>query len=126
MVSYTLTPAERRDGFVLTFRPGLAFFADYQRFYTNRFQRGIQFQFHEEKKAIGEAHQVAYLFAEKRTGQKRDTIPYVSTKDVETAKELLSYIPMAEIPGFFDYALSEANKTNFDIHDDSAAVPIHG
>jgi hypothetical protein len=113
--SYALTPAENREGFVLTFRPGPAFFADYQRFYANRFPGQVEFKFHDEHQSVGEPHQVAYLFTEKRTGQKRDGIPYVSTKDVDTAKELLARVPMVEIPAFLDYALAEAQKTRFDV-----------
>jgi hypothetical protein len=113
--SYALTPAENREGFVLTFRPGPAFFADYLRFYVNRFQGEVQFKFHEECQSIGEPHQVAYLFAEKRSGQKSDRVPFVSTKDVETAKELLTHVPMSEMSVFFDYALAEAERTRFDV-----------
>lgn len=113
--SYTIAPAEHRDGFVLSFRPGAAFFADYQQFYANRAQGEIQFKFHEERGVIGEPHQVAYLFAEKRTGQKRDSVPYVSSKDVVTAKELLAHVPVTDMPDFLDYALTEAAKTRFDL-----------
>jgi hypothetical protein len=113
--SHALTPAENREGFVLTFRPGPAFFVDYQQFYANRVSREVQFTFHDERQSIGEPHQVAYLFAEKRTGRKHDGIPYVSTRDVGTAKEILALIPMAEIPDFIDYALAEAEKTRFDV-----------
>ena len=115
LASYDLAPAERRDGFVLSFRPGAAFFVDYQRFYANRAQGEIQFKFHEERAAIGEPHRVAYLFVEKRTGRKGDTVPYVSSKDVTTAKELLAHVPMVDMPDFLDYALAEAAKTRFDL-----------
>ncbi|MCX7309925.1 MAG: replication initiator protein A [Afipia sp.] len=115
LTSYNIAPAERRDGFVLSFRPGATFFSDYQRFYANRAQGEIQFKFHEESQSIGEPHQVAYLFAEKRTGQKRDSVPYVSSKDVATAKELLAHIPMTDVSDFLDYAISEAAKTRFDL-----------
>jgi hypothetical protein len=115
LASYQIAPAMGRDGFVLTFRPGAEFFADYQRFYANRGQRDFQFKFHEESQTVGEPHQVAYLFVEKRTGQKRDGIPYVSSKDVETAKELLRHVPLADMPAFLDYALREAQKTRFDL-----------
>jgi Replication initiator protein A len=113
--SHALTPAESGEGFVLTFRPGPAFFADYQRFYANRFQGEVQFKFHDERQSIGEPHQVAHLFAEKRNGRKPEGIPYVSTKDVETAKELLAQIPMGEISEFLDYALAAAKKTNYPV-----------
>ncbi len=115
LASYMIAPAERRDGFVLTFRPGVSFFADYQRFYANRAQGEIQFKFHEESQAIGEPHRVAYLFIERRTGKKRDSVPYVSSRDVATAKELLVHVPLAVMPDFLDYALAEAAKTRFDL-----------
>jgi hypothetical protein len=114
LASYSIAPAERRDGFVLSFKPGSGFFSDYQRFYANRAQGEIQFKFHEENQTMGEPHQVAYRFAEKRTGQK-GRVPYVSSKDVATAKELLAHIPMAGISDFLDYAFSEAAKTRFEL-----------
>jgi hypothetical protein len=39
----------------------------------------------------------------------------VSTKDVNTAKEILAYIPMDEIPEFLDYSLAAATKTNYPV-----------
>lgn len=111
--SYTLTPAEGRDGFVLTFRPGARFLADYGTFYSRRFQGEFQFKFHDESSTIGEPHRVAYLFVEKRTGRKQDGAAYVSSKDVATAKELLAHVDMEHMPEFFDYALAQAGKTGF-------------
>ena len=64
---------EGRDGFVLTFRPGDRFKADYQTFYTRRSPGEVRFTFHDENRAIGDPHRVAYLFMEKRTGRKPDT-----------------------------------------------------
>jgi hypothetical protein len=112
--SYTITPAEGRDGFVLAFRPGSRFAADYRTFYARRFQGEFQFKFHDESRSIGEPHRVAYLFVEKRTGRKHDGSAYVSSKDVETAKELLARISIEQIPDFLDYALAEAGKTRFE------------
>ena len=37
------------------------------------------------------------------------------SKDVETAKYLLTRVPFADIPDFLDYALAEAKKTRFDV-----------
>src|SRR5665647_1056862 len=113
--SYALTPAEGRDGFVLTFRPGEQFKADYQAFYSRRSPGAARFTFHDESRAIGDPHRVAYLFVEKRTGRKPDAAAYVSSKDVETAKELLAHLSTAQIPDFLDYALAEAGKTRFDL-----------
>jgi hypothetical protein len=95
--SYAITAAETRKGFVITFRPGARFVSDYNAFYVRRNQGDFQFNFHDENRTIGEPHQLAYLFIEKRTGRKRDGIPYVSSKDVETAKDLLAAIPMEQM-----------------------------
>ncbi|TQF27447.1 hypothetical protein UNPF46_30775 [Bradyrhizobium sp. UNPF46] len=113
--SYDISPAETREGFVVEFRPGTRFASDYQTFYVRRRQGDFQFNFHDENQAMGEPHQVAYLFVEKRTGQKREGIPYVSSRDVETAKELLRSVPLDQIGDFLDFALSEARRTRFDL-----------
>lgn len=52
---------------------------------------------------------------EKRTGRKPEAAAYVSSKEVETAKEILAHVSMAQIPDFLDYALAEAGKTRFDL-----------
>ncbi len=113
--AYSVEAAMNGKGFVLSFRPGAAFFDDYQRFYTRRSAEGTRVQFDDDQQAIGEPHRVAYLFMEKRTGQKPGGIPYVSSKDVEAAKALLSRVPFAEIPSFLDYAFAQASRTNFDM-----------
>jgi hypothetical protein len=113
--SYAVTPAESRDGFVLTFRPGNRFVADYNTFYARRLQGDFQFTFHDESRTIGEPHRVAYLFVEKQTGRRHDGGAYVSSKDVETAKGLLAHVSIEQMPDFLDYALAEAGKTRFDL-----------
>jgi hypothetical protein len=113
--SYAITHAETREGFVISFRPGARFVSDYNNFYVRRQQGDFQFNFHDESRSIGEPHEVAYLFIEKRTGRKREGIPYVSSKDVETAKDLLAAIPMEQMNAFLNYALSEAERTRFDL-----------
>ena len=64
---------------------------------------------------IKEPLQVAYVFAEKRTGRPASSIGFVNSKDVETAKQLLTKIDFEEMPAFFDYALAEARATRFDV-----------
>ena len=113
--SYTLAPAESREGFVLTFRPGDQFKADYQTFYTRRSPGEVKFTFHDENREIGDPHRVTYLFMEKRTGRKPDATAFVSSKDVQTAKEILSHLSIEQVPEFLDYALAEAGKTRFDL-----------
>src|SRR5882672_11796883 len=52
--SFALTSAEGRDGFVLTFRPGDQFKADYRTFYIRRSPGEVRFTFHDENRAIGD------------------------------------------------------------------------
>ena len=115
LASYTITEAKGRNGFVITFRPGAAFFADYDRFYRNRDKGSVQFNFHVDRQEIAEPLKVAYLFIEKRDGRANAGIPYVPSKDVETAKHLLVRVPFEDMPDFLDYALAEAKKTRFDV-----------
>ena len=115
LASYAITKAKSGEGMILTFRPGTTFFADYDRFYRHRLQGDFQFQFHNDRKEVAEPLKVAYLFMEKRTGQKLTAIPYVSSKDVGTAKQLLQSVSFAEIGDFIQYGLAEAKKTDFDV-----------
>src|SRR5271170_3781339 len=113
LATYVIEKARSRDGFVITFRPGDEFFQDYDRFYRQRRQGGLQFEFHEDQRAVGEPLRVAYLFSEKCTGRPVSSVAFVSSKDVETAKQLLAELPFVEMPAFIDYALTEAARTNF-------------
>lgn len=115
LTSYAIEKAKGRDGFVVTMRPGQLFYDDYDRFYRNRKQGDLQFEFHGERREIAEPLRVAYLFAEKRSGQPVGSIAFVPTKDVETAKQFLAELPFSEIDAFFDFALNEAARTNFDV-----------
>lgn len=117
LASYSIEKAKtfsKAGGFVLGFRPGPAFFDDYDRFYRRQ-QATHKWDFHADQRDIGTPLQVAYLFTEKRTGQPAASIAYVNSKDVETAKQLLREVPFEEIPAFLDYALAAARRTNFDV-----------
>jgi hypothetical protein len=113
LASYRFSKAVRGGGLVLTFRPGTAFFGDYNRFYRGRHQGELQYEFHADRQAVAEPLKVAYLFIEKRSGQPNKNIPYVSSKDVETAKQLLTKVPFEDMPQFLSYGLAEAKKTKF-------------
>jgi len=115
--SYRITKAKSGGdaGFVIAFHPGAGFFRDYDRFYRNRSQSELQWDFANDQRAISEPLRVAYLFVEKRTGRKVASQAYVSSKEVETAKRLLTEINFEEMPAFFDYALAEAKRTKFDV-----------
>ena len=113
--SYAIGKARTGEGFVLSFRPGPTFFADYERFYQRRQQDNVRWEANADRQEISEPLKVAYLFTEKRTGHPAASVAFVPSKDVDTAKQLLGSIAFGEIAGFLDYALTEASKTNFDI-----------
>lgn len=114
LASYSITKSARGDGLIITFRPGATFFADYDRFYRGQNQGEIKFEFRKDQEQA-EPLKVAYLFIEKRARQPVRDIPYVSSKEVETAKYLLKRVSFQEVSDFLDYALSEAKKTRFDV-----------
>jgi hypothetical protein len=111
LASYHLNKAASGQGFVVVFRPGALFERDYERFYRQRQQADFQFDFHADQHSISEPLKVAYLFVQKRTGQ---TPAGVSTKEKETARQLLGQIPFDEIEAFIDYALVKAKRTNYE------------
>jgi hypothetical protein len=115
LASYAITEAARGDGFIMTFRPGSAFVRDYDRFYRGRHQPAMRFEFNRDREEVAEPLKVAYLFQEKRSGKTAMGIPYVSSKEVQTAKELLKKLSFEEMPQFLTYALQEAEKTKFDV-----------
>jgi hypothetical protein len=115
LASYTITKARSGEGFVITFRPGSVFFTDYDRFYRHRESGTVRFDFHGDRQATAEPLKVAYLFMEKRTGQPVRDVPYVSSKEVATARQLLAQVGFEEMPVFLDYALAQAKKTNYPV-----------
>jgi hypothetical protein len=113
--SYNLEPAKTRNGFVITFKPGRAFFEDYDQFYRKQQHGAVRSNFTADSQKIKEPLQVAYLFAEKRFGRPASLIGFVNSKDVETAKLLLTKIDFGDMSAFLDYALAEARSTRFDV-----------
>jgi hypothetical protein len=115
LTAYGIAPAKNGDGFVITFFPGRAFFDDYDRFYRSRGQVHSQWKFKIDRGEIERPMKVAYLFAERRTGKPASAIPFVGSKEVATAKQLLTHIAFEDMPAFLDYALAEAKSTRFDV-----------
>ena len=117
LASYLIERArtQGREGFTLTFRPGAMFFDDYDRFYRRQQHGQSQWETRPEGHDSSEALKAAYLFAEKRTGHPASSFAFVPSKDVQTAKQLLAELPAVEMSAFFDYALAEARKTDFDV-----------
>ena len=111
----TRKAANQKNAVVRDTRAGATFFADYDRFYRHRQQGGLQFEFHGDRREVAEPLKVAYLFIEKRDRRPLAAIPYVSTKDVATAKALLRDVPFVDVAGFLEYALAEAKKTKFEV-----------
>jgi hypothetical protein len=115
LASYAVAKSKSAEGFVVTFRPGETFFRDYDRFYRNRQQGELQFEFHGDQREISEPLRVAQLFVAKRTGQPASQIASFPSKDVATARDILKVVPFTEIGNFLDYALAEAKRTGFEV-----------
>ena len=113
--SYGIDKAKTRPGFVITFRPGPAFFQDYERFYRHRNQGELQWNFQADRQVVAEPLRVAHLFTAKRTKQDVKQITFATSSDVESARQLLTHIPFEEAPVFLDYALGQAASTRFDV-----------
>ncbi|WP_294538194.1 replication initiator protein A [uncultured Rhodoblastus sp.] len=113
LASFDLEKAKRDSGFVVTFRPGHAFFDDFDRFYRRgaRTTSPAVTSSQETKEPL----RFAYLFAEKRTGLPVSSIAYVNSKDVETARQMLTEISIEDAAAFVDFALAAAKNTNFDV-----------
>ena len=112
----TTSPKPRlASGFVITFRPGSAFFTDYDRFYRAPAAGEYPVRFSRRPTANRGAAQGRVSLCRKAQRPRQCRHPYVPSKDVETAKYLLSRLPFEDIPDFLDYALAEAKKTSFDV-----------
>ncbi len=77
LASYSIDRSARAaSGFVITFRPGAAFFTDYDRFYRQPASRRVfSSNFHADRQQIAEPLKVAYLFVEKRNGPRKRRHP---------------------------------------------------
>lgn len=115
LASWQIANAKGRPGFVLTFRPGPTFFSDYDRFYRRNNRATIDFAERSDQRQIAEPLKVAYLFAQKRSGRADGNVPYVASKDVATAKYILTQLSFEQVPDFIDYGLAQAKKTRFDV-----------
>jgi len=115
LASYSIREAANADGFVLAFRPGAAFFTDYDRFYRRRSARKVEVAIDTGGADRGDPVKLAYRFLEKRTGRALESIPYVSSKEVATARQILGQISFDQIDAFLSYALRAAKRTNFEV-----------
>ena len=111
---YAIENAKSRDGFVVTFRPGAGFFSDYEQFYRHRNQGELQWRFHSDQRQVAEPMKVAYLFLERKTKLPIAGLPYVSSGEMEKAREILAHVAFEDVSSFLDYALERARTTNYD------------
>ena len=113
--SFDIEKAKTRDGFVMTFRPGSAFYQDYERFYRHRNQGELQWEFNTDQREIAEPLKLASLFERKRTGKEALAVASISQKESETAKFILSEVSFDDSDMFLDFAMGEARKTKFEV-----------
>lgn len=115
LASYAIEKTGDDLGFKLTFRPGPAFFTDYERFYRNRQQGELQWHYHGDQADIGEPMQAARLFLEKRSGEALSPLAFVSSADVAAARDVIARVGASNMPAFIDYGLAQARSTRFDV-----------
>ena len=115
LASYSIEKATTRPGFVITFKPGPAFFVDYDRYYRGKMQGNLQFQYHGDRQDHHEPMRVASLFVAKRSGVAPETVASVVTSDVEIAREMIADLGYANMDKFIVYGLRQAKKTHFDV-----------
>jgi len=113
--SYSIDKAKTRTGFIITFRPGPAFFSDYERFYRHRNQGELQWSFDADRREIAEPLKLAYLFAAKLIGRPLAAVPYVFQKETESAKFILEQVAFEDAGDFLDYALAETKRSKFEV-----------
>ena len=113
LASYTISRSQRSGGICHHLSAGRGVFRRLRSVLSTPVSRAVsEFNFQADRQQIAEPLKVAHLFVEKRNGRPAAGIPYVPTKDVETAKYLLTKVPFEEIPNFLDYALAEAKKNS--------------
>lgn len=113
--SYSIEPSKSDAGLVIGFVAGPAFYEDYDRFYRGRTNGSRPSLAAPNARGAGDPLKLAYLFAEKRTGQRVSSVAFVNSKDVSTAKQILAEITLEEAPAFLDFALAAARETHFDV-----------
>jgi hypothetical protein len=113
--SYTIEKNAAKDGFNLIFHPGAGFFEDYEHFYRRRMQTELPFTLAVDENTIQKPQEIVLYFYRKLYGTNEADDLGFSEKETVFAASLLEKHTMADLRGFIDYGLAEANKTNFDI-----------
>jgi hypothetical protein len=101
--------------FKLTFRPGRAFYQDYERYYQRRQQGQLQWEYHGDRANDHEPMKAAALFVEKNTGVAQGAVASVLSSDVKAARAIIDVIGYAEFPPFLQYSLAQAKHTKCDV-----------
>ena len=109
-------PSDKTEtGWVVTFRPGKAFFQDYERFYRRRQQGELQWEFHADQREIARAaaRRVPVRAAEDRPRTAYN--PMSAQRRLRTPGSSSSTSHLRRCRTFLDFALAEAGKTHFDV-----------
>ncbi len=113
--SYSVDKAKTRAGLTIMFKPGSAFFADYDRYYRHKMQGNLQFEYQGDRQDRHQPMQVAAMFEAMRTGKPQDSVANVVTSDVQVAREFIQELGFTRIEKFLVFGLANARKTNFDV-----------
>ena len=110
--SYRIEKNVNKTGFNLILYPGEGFFEDYIRFYGAGFQLELSLD-DQPPAGDGDSGKIVAHFHKKRLGTNRLQSQQFSARELALAREFLEMYSVDEIYAFIDYALEEAEKTNY-------------
>ena len=102
-------------GWKVVFKPGAAFFKDYELFYLGSRARVLQFQQSSDQHTIQRPYELAKLFYTKLHGRLENAEGIISQKDADFAKSLIDRFGDDAAHDLIDFALNEAPKTRFNM-----------
>lgn len=100
-------------GWKVVFKPGAAFFKDYELFYLGSRARVLQFQQTEDQHTIQRPYELAKLFYTRLHGKLESAEGIISQKDADYGKSLIERFGEDAARDLVDFALNEAPKTQF-------------
>ncbi len=118
---YDIENRKVKNGFKVVATAGNGFKEDYEEFNKNPQQLELQFKERVDKFQITAIEVVAYFYKQKSGLQELNAeTGHLSEKEIILAKNFLKQLGRKWITNFIDYALLEAQKTNFDMKTFSA------
>ncbi|MBV6415424.1 MAG: hypothetical protein OMOMHJEC_03314 [Xanthomonadales bacterium] len=110
---YSLERKADGGGWKVVFRPGAAFFRDYELFYLGSRARVLQFQQSSDQHEIQRPYELAKSFYTKLHGRLDNAEGIISAKDADFAKGLLERFGEEAVRDLIDFAIAEAPRTQF-------------